>query len=208
MQRGCSINLSGAQVLIYNPAPSALADTWIRQNRSKELKRDQKFFDMYSLVIGGLAIFALAIFVLAMKMSDLTQGVYTTDVDEYRDAVNTRLQPVGQVYMPGDELPADAPSVSPVEEAAPVSASLSGAQVYNNACNVCHGNGIGNAPMLTNTADWEPRIAQGAGTLKKHAVDGYAGSVGFMPPKGGNASLSDEEVHAAVDYMIGEAGGN
>jgi len=47
------------------------------------LKRDQKFFDMYSLVIGILAIFALGILVLAMKMSDLTQGLYTTDVDEY-----------------------------------------------------------------------------------------------------------------------------
>lgn len=163
---------------------------------------------MYSLVIGGLAIFTLAIFVLAMKMSDLTQGIYTTDVDEYRAAVNARLKPVGRVYLPGDELPADAPSVSPIQKAAPVVTTLSGAQVYNKACNVCHGNGIGNAPMLTNAADWEPRIAQGTDTLKEHAIAGFGGSAGFMPPKGGNASLSDEEVHAAVDYMIGEASGN
>jgi cytochrome c5 len=172
------------------------------------LKRDQKFFDMYSLVIGGLAIFALAIFVLAMKMSDLTQGIYTTDVDEYRDAVNARLKPVGQVYLPGDDLPTDAPSVSPIEEAAPVSATLSGAQVYNKACNVCHGNGIGNAPMLSDAPDWEPRIAQGDDTLKEHAINGFGGSAGFMPPKGGNASLSDQEVHAAVDYMIEQASKN
>jgi cytochrome c5 len=172
------------------------------------LKRDQKFFDMYSLVIGGLAIFTLAIFVLAMKMSDLTQGIYTSDVEEYRDAVNARLRPVGRVFLPGDDLPAGAPSVSPVDQAAPVSTTLSGAQVYNKACNVCHGNGIGDAPMLTDTADWEARIAQGADTLKEHAIDGFGGSAGFMPPKGGNALLSDAEVHAAVDYMIEEASKN
>lgn len=172
------------------------------------MKRDQKFFDMYSLVIGGLAIFTLAIFVLAMKMSDLTQGIYTSDVEEYQDAVNARLKPVGQVYLPGDDLPVDTPFVSPVDAAAPVSTTLSGAQVYNKACNVCHGNGIGNAPMLTNAADWQPRIAQGVDTLKEHAISGFGGSAGFMPPKGGNASLSDTEVHAAVEYMISEVSGN
>ena len=162
---------------------------------------------MYSLVIGGLAIFTLAIFVLAMKMSDLTQGIYTADVEEYQDAVNARLRPVGRVNLPGDDLPTGAPS-SPVQEAVPVSTTLSGAQVYNKACNVCHGNGIGNAPMLADKADWEPRIAQGTDTLKEHAINGFGGSAGFMPPKGGNASLSDVEVHAAVDYMIEEAGRN
>ena len=57
------------------------------------MKRDQKFFDMYSLVIGVLAAFALAIFVLAMKMSDLTQGVYTRDADEFQAAVEEPLAP-------------------------------------------------------------------------------------------------------------------
>jgi len=208
MQRACCNNPDCAQVLIYNPAPSVWTDDYTGLNRSKELKRDQKFFDMYSLVIGGLAIFALAIFVLAMKMSDLTQGIYTADVEEYQAAVNSRLKPVGQVYLPGDDLPANAPSVAPIEEAAPVTTTLSGAQVYNKACNVCHGNGIGNAPMLTNAADWEPRIAQGTDTLQEHAIRGFGGSAGFMPPKGGNASLSDDEVRAAVDYMIEEAGKN
>ena len=47
------------------------------------MKRDQKFFDMYSLVIGALAIFALGILVLAMKMSDLTQGVFNASTEEY-----------------------------------------------------------------------------------------------------------------------------
>ena len=172
------------------------------------MKRDQKFFDMYSVVIGALAIFALAIFVVAMKMSAMTQGIYTADTEEYRATVNERLKPFGHVYLPGEELTAGEPQVSPVEEAAPVSAALSGAQVYNKACNVCHGNGIGGAPMLNNAADWEARVAQGGDILKEHAIKGFGGSTGYMPPKGGNASLSDEEVHAAVDFMIEEAGKN
>ena len=61
------------------------------------MKRDQKFFDMYSLVIGALAIFALAILVLAMKMSNITQGVYTTDSEEYQAAVLERISPFGKV---------------------------------------------------------------------------------------------------------------
>ena len=169
------------------------------------MKRDQKFFDMYSVVIGALAIFALAIFVLAMKMSDLTQGVYSSSGEEFRASVEARIKPVGIVIMPGEEAAATGPQVPPATAADPVAAALSGPQVYNQACNVCHGAGIGGAPMLSDAAGWSARIAQGADTLKEHAINGYTGEVGYMPPKGGNMALSDEEVHAAVDFMIGEA---
>ena len=168
------------------------------------MKRDQKFFDMYSLVIGVLAIFAVGILVLAMKVSDLTQGVFSASEEQHRAAVEARLRPEGQVYLPGEELNADTPVVPTAAEPEAVAATLSGPQVFNQACNVCHGNGIGGAPMLTDRTAWEPRIAQGVETLYEHAINGYAGSVGFMPPKGGNAAFSDEEVHAAIDFMLSE----
>lgn len=171
------------------------------------MKRDQKFFDMYSLVIGSLAVFAIAILVLSMKMSDMTQGIYTASTEEYIASIDQRLKPVGQVYLPGEELVASGPQVPAAEEAVAVAAELTGPQVYNQACNVCHGNGIGGAPMLSDSAAWQTRIAQGADTLKDHAINGYAGSVGFMPPKGGNASFSDTEVNAAVDFMLGKVRG-
>lgn len=171
------------------------------------MKRDQKFFDMYSLVIGLLAIFAIAIFVLAMKMSDRTADVYSTSGKEYRASVADRLRPFGQVYLPGEELSAGEPQVPPAEAAEPVATSLTGPQVFNQACNVCHGNGIGGAPMLTDAAAWEPRVAQGGDALKDHALNGYTGSTGFMPPKGGNVSLSDSEVNAAVDFMLEQVAG-
>ena len=159
---------------------------------------------MYSLVIGVLAAFALAILVLAMKMSDLTQGVYTRDTAEYQAAVAERIRPVGQVYFPGEEQQAPAPKVEPAVEPAPVAAALSGPQVYNSACLACHGAGIGGAPILGDAAAWEARIAQGIDVLNDHAINGYTGELGYMPAKGGRVDLSDEDVAAAVDYMISE----
>jgi len=159
---------------------------------------------MYSLVIGILAAIALAILVLSMKMSDLTQGVYTRDADEYKQQLIERIQPVGQVYLPGEEQHASAPTVATPAEPEPVATAMSGPQVYNTACLACHGAGIGGAPVLGDSAQWVERIAQGPELLKQHAVEGYTGSTGYMPPKGGRLDLSDAEIEAAVDYMVGE----
>jgi cytochrome c5 len=169
------------------------------------LDRDQKFFDMYSLVIGALAIAALGIFVLAMKISDRTQEVYKRDGAEYQAAVAERIRPVGDVYLPGEEAAAAAPTAATVSEPEPVAAALSGPQVYNSACLACHGAGIGGAPVLGNAEVWAPRIEQGLDVLKEHAIKGYQGSAGYMPAKGGRTDLSDEEVANAVDYMVSES---
>lgn len=169
------------------------------------MSRDQKFFDMYSLVIGVLAAILLAIFVLTMKWADLTQGVYTRDIAEYQAAVAERIRPVGQVYLPGEEAEAMAPTVETTAEPEPVAAAMSGPQVYNSACIACHGAGIGGAPILGDAAQWADRIAQGSAVLTQHAIEGYTGSAGYMPAKGGRLDLSDDEVAGAVDYMVSES---
>jgi len=169
------------------------------------LSRDQKFFDMYSLVIGVLVAVALAILVLAMKMTDLTQGVYTRDAAEYQAAVTGRIRPVGQVYRSGEEHESDAPTVETPAEPEPGETAMSGPQVYNTACLACHGAGIGGAPILGDAAQWADRLPQGADTLKEHALQGFTGSTGYMPPKGGRLDLADAEIEAAVEYMIDEA---
>lgn len=159
---------------------------------------------MYSIVIGALAAFALAILVLALKMADLTQGVYTRDAAEYQAAVNERIAPVGQVYLSGEHHEAEAPKAETAATPDPVATLLSGPQVYNEACIACHGAGIGGAPVLGDAAAWEPRIAKGEETLGLHAIEGFTG-VGYMPPKGGRMDLSDEEILDAVSYMIEES---
>jgi cytochrome c5 len=172
------------------------------------LNRDQKFFDMYSLVIGVLAILALLIFVGAMKLSDMTQGIYTADTDEYQAAVADRIRPIGRVRMPGEAASAEDHVVAEAEKPAPVEAEMSGPQVYNEACLVCHGAGVGGAPIFGDSDAWSSRIEQGKDTLYQHALEGYTGEAGYMPAKGARMDLSDDEVRAAVDYMVSEAGGD
>jgi cytochrome c5 len=169
------------------------------------LDRDQKFFDMYSLVIGVLAIAALGIFVLAMKISDRTQEVFKREGAEYQTTIASRIRPFGDVYMPGEEETAAAPTAKTVAEPEPVAAAMSGPQVYNNACLACHGAGIGGAPIPGDAEAWSARIAQGLDVLKDHAINGFQGSAGYMPAKGGRVDLSDEEVASAIEYMVSES---
>ena len=72
---------------------------------------------------------------------------------------------------------------------------MTGPQVYNAACIVCHQPpGTGGAPPVGDVAAWAPRIEQGMDTLYMHALAGFQGTKGFMPPKGGRVDLSDDEI--------------
>jgi cytochrome c5 len=160
---------------------------------------------MYSLVIGVLAVVTIGILVLAIEMSDRTQAVFTRETAEYQEAVAERIRPVGQVYLPGEEQQAAAAVVETVAEPEPVATVMTGPQVYNSACIACHGSGVGGAPIVGDAAQWSARVAQGMETLAKHAIEGYTGSAGYMPPKGGRLDLSDDEVASAVEYMANES---
>jgi len=77
-----------------------------------------------------------------------------------------------------------------------------GEQVYKNTCSICHRVGLKGAPRLGDREDWVSRLAQGSEVLYGHAVNGYRGRKGSMPSRGSNAKLSENEVKAAVDYMV------
>ncbi len=160
---------------------------------------------MYSLVIGGLVVFAIFIFILAMNVSERTQDVFVRGGAEYQAAVAERIRPVGQVYLPGEEQQAEAPTVMAVEEPEPVATAMSGPEVYNQACLACHATGAGGAPIVGDAGAWAARIAQGNDVLYDHAINGFTGEAGVMLPKGGRLDLSDDAVIAAVDYMVTES---
>jgi cytochrome c5 len=105
-----------------------------------------------------------------------------------------------------DPLTAAQPSqqVQAVTPAPAETAKVDGKKVYDTACAACHTPGVAGAPKLGDKAAWAPRIKQGADTLYAHAIKGFQGQTGFMPPRGGS-SASDEEVMAAVDYMMSAA---
>jgi cytochrome c5 len=73
-----------------------------------------------------------------------------------------------------------------------------GKKTFEGACAACHMTGVAGAPKVGEKAAWAPRLAQGKDALYEHAIKGK----GVMPPKGGNAALSDGEVKAAVDHMV------
>lgn len=82
--------------------------------------------------------------------------------------------------------------------AATAQAQADGEAVYNQACMACHMTGAAGAPILGDEAAWAPRMEKGIDTLYTHAIEGF----NAMPPKGGQMGLSDEEVKAAVDFMV------
>jgi len=87
-----------------------------------------------------------------------------------------------------------------------VSASLSkGKESYQSSCALCHDNGVGGAPEIGDVANWAERANQGMETLYSHAINGFQGDSGTMPPRGGFVQLSDEDVKAAVDHMLEES---
>jgi cytochrome c5 len=96
-----------------------------------------------------------------------------------------------------------APAAEPVVvAAAPVVENSVGKSVFGKVCAMCHAAGAAGAPKPGNKDEWGPRIAQGNDVLYKHALEGFNGTKGAMPAKGGNATLTDVEVKAAVDYMV------
>ena len=77
-----------------------------------------------------------------------------------------------------------------------------GQNVYQQACATCHKGGLAGAPVVGDASQWTARIEQGRDVLVDHAINGYQGSAGYMPPKGGQVQLADADVAAAVDYML------
>lgn len=82
-------------------------------------------------------------------------------------------------------------------------APRTGEQVYQQFCSTCHKTGVANAPKFADKAAWEPRIAKGKDVLYQSAMNGVAGTA--MTPKGSCMNCSDDELKAAVDYMVENA---
>jgi len=166
--------------------------------------QDNKIVDLILLTIGILIAVAVALFVISRNMGNETMTQMQMNDPAIQAAINERIEPFGQLVLDGETV-ADEAEVAAVVGAEAAPALLTGPQVYNVACMACHGGGIAGAPKTGDAAVWAPRIAQGMDTLNKNALNGLQGSAGFMPPKGGRADLSDEEIIAAVQYLVDQA---
>ncbi len=143
-------------------------------------------------IVAGLFAPLLAIVLIVMLVLDIQRG-HTPDAsgEDAQKAVVERIKPFA--------------SLDAVDPTAVV-AEKSGQQVYETACVACHGTGAMGAPRFENKGDWGSRLGQGFDTLVKHAIEGFTGKNGTMPPRGGIADLKDDEVARAVAYMANSAG--
>jgi cytochrome c5 len=78
-----------------------------------------------------------------------------------------------------------------------------GRNTWMQVCRNCHLTGVAGAPAITDATAWQPRLVKGKATLYQNAINGIPQASGWsMPPRGGEARLSDEQVRRAVDYML------
>ena len=145
---------------------------------------DKTFVVTFLLVLGFLGVFTVGILFIANTLSakDLDDPQNMTRVAE-------RIKPVGQVITDEKMLLAVAP---PPAARAP----MTGAEIVTKVCGACHGSGVLNAPKIGDKAEWNKR-----GNLKTLVASAIKGK-NAMPPRGGDPSLSDDEVKAAVEEML------
>lgn len=170
-------------------------------------KSDQNFMRQFSLLTAGLSVLAIVLMVVAYLIYSRIPKDEDPAVAKRTEA---RIAPVGAVYA-GDTGRA---AMQAAQEAAAKAAaaqvayggSTDGKTIYDNLCHSCHTAGVAGAPKLGDKGAWGARIAEGIATLTKHAIEGYTGPDGnHMPAKGGNPSLTDEQVTNTVKWMADQA---
>ena len=143
---------------------------------------------MLILASGSVLLLLAVLFLLSSLASTISQNSvrHGPDTGLSSPAVEQNLKPLGTVVTVDKTI---APKVR------------SGQEIFAATCTACHTSGVLGAPKL-DQADWTARIGNGLQGLMNSALQGK----GQMPARGGNPSLTDEEVQAAVNYMLDQAG--
>jgi cytochrome c5 len=163
---------------------------------------DLDFLKHFSMVIAFLMAVTLGLILFAAYLhGELPHEASPVEAKR----TENRIAPAGAVFAgaSGEAAKAAADAAAKAAAASQVAygGTLDGAVIYDNLCAGCHKSGAGGAPLLT-AAGLGARAGQGKETLHKHAIEGYTGSAGVMPAKGGNPALTDDQVKATVDWML------
>lgn len=153
---------------------------------SQDSTADSTMVKMFSLVIGALVLFTVIIMTMANIVGD-NQNKPMDDIT--RSVLSKRVAPAGAVRT-GDS----------ADEVVVAAAPKSPEELYG-LCSACHDTGAASAPLKTDAASWEARIAAAGGIdgLIKSAITGKGG----MPARGGSA-FSDEEMATVVKFLAGQ----
>ena len=150
---------------------------------------DSSFARWFIIMILAMTVFA----VILMAISSFAAKDVNNRIDERSSYENT--QAVADRIAPVGNFSAETAAPAPAEVV-----ELSAADVYQ-SCSACHASGVAGAPIVgaAGAAVWAERLAsKGIDALYNNAING----IGGMPAKGGNFALSDDNVRAAVDYML------
>src|SRR6185295_19442198 len=104
------------------------------------------------------------------------------------ESVAARIRPVGRVEF-------GAPSAAP--------GARTGESIVKTTCATCHQAGVANAPKIGDAKAWAPHLREGLKGMLANAIKGK----GAMPPRGGDTSLTDDEVARAIVFMANQSGG-
>lgn len=161
----------------------------------------------------GIAIGAVALVVGIILLAKLAIGAYgqrdlKDDPSMRAELVAKRIAPAASVAIdpnapavPAAATPAAPAPAAPAKAADAGAASGAGQKTYDAVCAMCHNTGVAGAPKAGDKAEWSKRLAQGKDTLYASALKGK----GAMPAKGGNPSIPDADVRAAVDHLLATA---
>jgi cytochrome c5 len=166
-------------------------------------KQDTHFVNTFSMVLGLLVVVALCLIALARTVAAHTQEVDTVEQRDFATSVASRIEPLSQEAMVGQDNTAMAIKPdSPAGAGVVLPIPKDGTQVYEQVCSACHGLGIAGAPKAGDAAAWGPRIAKGKTVLYDHALHGFSGQAGTMPAKGNRLDIPDALIEQGVDHMI------
>lgn len=167
-------------------------------------KQDTHFFNVFSVVIALLIVVTIALFALARIVGSHSQEAQVLTEPDYSKSVAARIAEPSREAVAGADNSALTIKVVTPAGAGSVALAMprNGKELFEQTCSVCHGQGIAGAPKAGDKAAWAPRLAEGNATLYEHALKGFQGTTGVMPPKGGRTDAPDDLVRQAVDHMI------
>ncbi len=158
--------------------------------------QDSIFFKNFSYLLGFLVVLTIVLAVYASYKHD--ELVNNEEATNNRTDIAKTLAPVAKVNTSGETI--SKTEVAEIVEVA-FGGSTDGKMIYDNVCSACHSTGAGGAPKLE-AAAWAGRTEKGLDELVTQATNGFTGTAGFMPAKGGRVDLSDEQVVATVQFMM------
>ena len=193
-------------------------------------KTDDAFWRQFGVILILITLFGFGMYFAANAIGGRAYAKMNSDPD----AVAARIAPVGKSRIgdpagqtqPPAQVASTAPAASAAQTTAPESATVpaasdtsaassagqtvaagavdvaAGEKIYQSACFACHLSGVAGAPKIDDPAAWEPRLGQGMAGLLQSVTNGK----GVMPPKGGFAHLTDDDLRNAVEFMLGKAG--